>query len=106
MLNDSLHEDSNNNNGVRVINCATSINLLTSSMMLPYQNIHKYSRWEDWQSDWSCVDRQEIPLKYTWCTIFQWSWLWFWSLSDCTIRDREASKQHRSWVWRDEVSRS
>ena len=40
--NESLHEDSNDN-GVRVINFATSKNLLVKSAMFPHRNIHKYS---------------------------------------------------------------
>jgi exonuclease III len=40
--NESLHED-NNDNGVRVVNFATSKNLVVKSTMLPHQNIHKYT---------------------------------------------------------------
>jgi len=38
--NDSLHQDSNDN-GVRIVNFATSRNLV-KSMMLLHRNIHKY----------------------------------------------------------------
>jgi hypothetical protein len=38
---DSLHQDSNDN-GVRLVNFATSKNLVLKSTMFPHQNIHKY----------------------------------------------------------------
>jgi hypothetical protein len=37
---ESLHEDSNYN-GVRVVNFATSKNLVVKSIMFPHRNIHK-----------------------------------------------------------------
>jgi hypothetical protein len=40
--NESLHEDSNDN-GVRVVNFATSKNLVVKSTMFPHQNSHKYT---------------------------------------------------------------
>ena len=40
--NESLHRDSNNNS-VRIINFATSKNLVVTSMMFPHQNVHKYA---------------------------------------------------------------
>jgi hypothetical protein len=40
--NDSLHEDSNDN-GVRVVNFATSKNLVVKSTMFPLRNSHKYT---------------------------------------------------------------
>jgi hypothetical protein len=40
--NESLHEDSNDN-GVRVVNFATSKHLVVTSTMLPHQNIHTYT---------------------------------------------------------------
>jgi hypothetical protein len=40
--NESLHEDSNDN-GVRVVNFATSKDLLVNSTMFPHRNIHKYT---------------------------------------------------------------
>jgi endonuclease/exonuclease/phosphatase family metal-dependent hydrolase len=39
---ESLHEDSNDN-GVRVVNFATSKNLVVKSTMFPHQNVHKYT---------------------------------------------------------------
>ena len=39
---DSLHQDSNDN-GVRLVNFATSKNLVVKSMMFPHRNIHKYT---------------------------------------------------------------
>ena len=40
--NESLHLDSNDN-GVRIVNFATSKNLVLKSTMFPHQNIHKYT---------------------------------------------------------------
>jgi hypothetical protein len=40
--NESLHEISNDN-GVRVVNFATSKNLLVKSTMFPHRRIHKYT---------------------------------------------------------------
>ena len=40
--NESLHQDSNDN-GVRIVNFATSKNLVVKSTMFPHRNIHKYS---------------------------------------------------------------
>jgi hypothetical protein len=40
--NESLYEDSNDN-GVRVINFATSKNLVVKSTTFPHRNIHKYT---------------------------------------------------------------
>jgi hypothetical protein len=40
--NESLHADSNDN-GVRVVNFATSKNLVVKSAMFPHRNIHKYT---------------------------------------------------------------
>jgi len=38
--NESLHQYSNDN-GVRIVNFATSKNLVVKSMMFPHRNIHK-----------------------------------------------------------------
>jgi len=40
--NESLHQNSNDN-GVRIVNFATSKNLVVKSTMFPYRNIHKYT---------------------------------------------------------------
>jgi hypothetical protein len=40
--NESLHEISNDN-GIRVVNFATSKNLVVKSTMFPHLNIHKYT---------------------------------------------------------------
>jgi len=40
--NESLHQDSSDN-GVRIINFATSKKILVKSMMFHHQNIHKHS---------------------------------------------------------------
>jgi len=39
---ESLHQDSNDN-GVGLVNFATSKNLVVKSMMFPHRNIHKYT---------------------------------------------------------------
>jgi len=39
---ESLHQDSNDN-GVRLVNFATSKNLIVKSTMFPHRNIHKYT---------------------------------------------------------------
>jgi len=39
---DSLHQD-NDDNGVRIVNFATSKNLAVTSTMLPHRNFHKYT---------------------------------------------------------------
>ena len=38
----SLHQDSNDN-GVRLVNFATSKNLVVKNTMFPHRNIHKYT---------------------------------------------------------------
>jgi len=40
--NESLHQDSNDN-GVRIVNFATSKNLIVKSTMFPHRNIHRYT---------------------------------------------------------------
>ena len=40
--NESLHQDSNDND-VRIVNFATSKNLVVKSTMFPHQNIHMYT---------------------------------------------------------------
>jgi len=40
--NDSLHQDSNDD-GVRLVNFATSRNLPAKSAMFPHRNIHKHT---------------------------------------------------------------
>jgi hypothetical protein len=40
--NESLHQDSNDN-GVRVVNFATSKNLVVKNTIFPHQNVHKYT---------------------------------------------------------------
>ena len=40
--NESLRQDSNDN-GVRIVNFATSKNLIVKSTMFPHRNIHKYT---------------------------------------------------------------
>ena len=40
--NESLHQD-NNDNGVTIVNFATSKNLVLKSTMFPHRDIHKYT---------------------------------------------------------------
>ena len=40
--NESLHQDSNDN-GVRIVNFASSKNLVVKSMMFPHRDIHKHT---------------------------------------------------------------
>jgi len=47
--NKSLHQDSNDNGG-RIVNFATSKNLVVKSTMFPHRNIHKYT--------WASPDRK------------------------------------------------
>jgi len=42
VANESLHQDSNDN-GVRLVNLATSKNLVVKSKMFPHRNFHKYT---------------------------------------------------------------
>jgi len=61
--NENLHQD-NNNNGVRIVNFATSKNLVVKSRMFPHQNLHKYTRTSpDSHIDRSHIERQEIKKK-------------------------------------------
>ena len=50
---ESLHQDSNDN-GVRLVNFATSKNLVVKSTMFPHRNIHKYT----WTSPDGKTDNQ------------------------------------------------
>jgi hypothetical protein len=65
--NESLHEISNDN-GVRVVNVATSKNLVKSTMF-PHRNIHKYT-WTSpdgkphTQIDHFLVDRRRVYLMF------------------------------------------
>jgi hypothetical protein len=57
--NESLHEIGNDN-GVRVVNFATSKNLTDKSIMFPYHNIHKYTwMYPDWKP---CNQVDHIPI--------------------------------------------
>jgi hypothetical protein len=47
---ESLHQDSNNNNWVRIVNIATSKNFVVKSIIFPHRNFHKYT--------WTSLDGQ------------------------------------------------
>ena len=68
--NESLHQD-RNDNGVRIINFATSKNLVVKSTMFPHRDIHKHT-WTSpdgkTQSDQPHIDRQERTVEHTRCT--------------------------------------
>jgi hypothetical protein len=69
--NESLHEASNDN-GIRVVNFATSKNLIVKSITFPHRDIHKHT-WTSadgvTQSDGSCIDRQKTTFNYIRCPI-------------------------------------
>jgi hypothetical protein len=69
--NERLHEASNDN-GVRVINFATSKNLIVKSTTFPHHDIHKHTWTSDGviKSDRSCLDRQKTTFTYIRCPIF------------------------------------
>ena len=59
MGNESLHQDSNDN-GFRIVNFATSKNLVVKSTIFPQRHSQAHldlSWWEDAQSDRSHIDR-------------------------------------------------
>jgi len=41
-VNENFHEN-NNDNGVRTVNAATSVNVTVESIMFPHRIIHKYT---------------------------------------------------------------
>jgi len=57
--NESLHQDSSDN-GVRIVNYATSKNLVVKCMMFPHQNIHKYT----WTSHDGKTDHILIHMRW------------------------------------------
>jgi len=60
--NESLHQDSNDN-GVRIVNYATSKNPVVKSTMFQHWNIHKYT----WTSSEEETDNQvDILIKRRW----------------------------------------
>jgi len=84
--NESLHQDSNDN-GVRIVNFATSKNLVVKSMMFPRRNINKYT-WtspdgkSDNQIDHILIDRR-----------------WHSSVMDVqSFRGAECDTDHYLWV--------
>jgi len=70
---ESLHQDSNDN-GVRLVNFATSKNLVVKNTMFPHRNIHKYT----WTSPDGkthnqidqYIDRKEMAVECTGCAKF------------------------------------
>jgi hypothetical protein len=64
IVNESL-PDVSNDNGVRVVNFATSKDLTVKSTMFLNHNIHPISRWENPHSGRPYSDGQEKAFKYT-----------------------------------------
>ena len=60
----------NHANGVRVVNIITKNNVIGQSTMASHQNIYKHTWWEDSQSHLLQLDRWEIALKCTLCSMF------------------------------------
>ena len=62
---ESLHQDSNDN-GVRLVNFATSKNLVVKSTMFPHRNIHKYT----WTSPDGKTHNQidNVLIERRWCS--------------------------------------
>jgi hypothetical protein len=66
-----------NDNGVRVVNSATSINLSVKSTMFPCRNIQKiYLHISCWKDSQSHFEREGTAFKCTWCPILQGNRLW------------------------------
>jgi hypothetical protein len=63
--NESLHEICNDN-GVRVVNSATSENLTVKSTMFPYRNVHKYTRMSSDRKEHSYIDHTLIDRRMRW----------------------------------------
>jgi len=61
--NDSLHQD-RNDNGLRTINFATSINLVVKSTMLPHRNIHKYNWTSPDETTYNQIDHILIDKRW------------------------------------------
>jgi len=61
--NESLHQDSNDND-VRLVNFATSKNLVVKSLMFPHRNIHKYTGTSPGGKTQNQIDHILIDFKY------------------------------------------
>jgi hypothetical protein len=70
-------------NGVSAVRFATSKNQILRSIFhnKTFVNTLQPLLMGRSQSDWTYLDTEEMALKYTWCMIFQWNWLWYWSSS-------------------------
>ena len=66
--NESLHQDSNDN-GIRIVNLATSKNLVLQSTMFLHRNIHKYT----WTSPDGKTHNQidHILIDRRWHSVYQ-----------------------------------
>jgi hypothetical protein len=62
--NEIPHQDSNDN-GVRIINFATSKNLVVTSTMFPCRNIHKYTWTSPDGQTHNQIDREGKVFEYT-----------------------------------------
>jgi exonuclease III len=82
--NESLHEISNDNRD-RVVNFATSKNLIVKSAMFPHLSIHKYARTSDGntrnQIDHILIDRRRHSVVldvHSGQQIVMWTTVWWW----------------------------
>jgi hypothetical protein len=68
--NESSQEISNDNE-VRVVNLATTKNVVVKNTMFPHRNIHKHASTSPEGKKRNYVGRQNMALKYTSCPVFQ-----------------------------------
>ena len=76
--NESLHQDSNDN-GARIINFATSKNLVVDSEMFPHRNIHKYTWTSPDGKTHNHIDHILIDRRWHLSKLHVWSFRW----ADC-----------------------
>jgi hypothetical protein len=99
--NESLHQDSTDN-GVRIVNIATSKNLVVKSQMFQHRNIYKYT----WTSDGQTHNQiDHILIGGRWhCSILDVRSFWG---ADCdtdhylVVAKVRENKQHRSLIGKD-----
>jgi hypothetical protein len=107
--NESLYQDSNNN-GVKIVNFATSKNLVVKSTMFPHRNIHKYT----WTSPDGKTHNQidHILIDRRWYSYYMYEvsgeliviLITIWWLQKLGKDWQEIYKQHRSLMWKDLIS--
>ena len=70
--NESLHQDSNDN-GVRIVNIATSKSLVVNSTMFPHRDIHEHNWTSPDRETHNQIDQILIVFQYIRCMKFQGS---------------------------------